>query len=83
MENILHIDDVETKDLFVKAFDGHEILLRWYWKRTSSPGSAVLYIHGGGMIYLSVEQYHKLLKVGFFPANQFQVNFACRHYNIL
>jgi acetyl esterase/lipase len=48
---------VKRKDYFTKASDGASILLRWYYKEGSSPGSAVLYTHGGGMILGSVELY--------------------------
>jgi acetyl esterase/lipase len=42
--------DVDVKDFYASAPDGHQILLRWYTKRGSDLGSAVLYVHGGGMI---------------------------------
>ncbi|WPG98816.1 alpha/beta hydrolase domain-containing protein [Acrodontium crateriforme] len=56
------INDVETQDFHVKASDGHEILLRWFAKKGSSPGSAILYIHGGGMISLSVDHFDKIIQ---------------------
>jgi len=49
--------DVTTIDYFAVAPDGEEILLRWYQKGGSSPGSAVLYMHGGGMIRSNVALY--------------------------
>ena len=49
--------DVKMTDFSVSMPDEHELLLRWYTKEGSSPGSAVLYLHGGGMILSSVEIY--------------------------
>ena len=39
------------------AADGAKLLLRWYTKAGSQPGSAVYYVHGGGMILSNVEIY--------------------------
>jgi acetyl esterase/lipase len=50
-------DDVEIADYATTTPDGATLLLRWYAKRGSSPGSAVLYAHGGGMILSSVAIY--------------------------
>jgi acetyl esterase/lipase len=41
---------VTTTDHRATRADGTELLLRWYSKDGASPGSAVLYLHGGGMI---------------------------------
>lgn len=49
--------DVTIADHYVDAADGHSILLRWYTKDGSAPGSAVLYAHGGGMILSNVGLY--------------------------
>lgn len=35
--------------------DGAELALRWYYPTSGLPGSAVLYLHGGGMIYSLAE----------------------------
>jgi acetyl esterase/lipase len=53
------VDDVKTTDYKVKAGDGAELLLRWYEKDDSNPGSAVYYIHGGGMILSNVSIYDR------------------------
>jgi acetyl esterase/lipase len=45
--------DVTTTDYHLASEDG-AILLRWYTKNGTRPGSAVLYLHGGGMILGSV-----------------------------
>ncbi|WP_406177286.1 alpha/beta hydrolase [Streptomyces sp. NBC_00996] len=47
--------DVTTTDYHVTAGDGAQILMRWYTKDGSSPGSAALFLHGGGMILGSVD----------------------------
>lgn len=41
--------------------DGGEILVRWYAKTGSTPGSAVAYAHGGGMVCGSVDLYDSLV----------------------
>jgi acetyl esterase/lipase len=42
--------DVSVTDYHLRTDDGATLLLRWYTKNGSQPGSAVLYLHGGGMI---------------------------------
>lgn len=49
--------DVIITDFHTTADDGAQILLRWYQKEGSDPGSAVLYLHGGGMILSNVALY--------------------------
>ena len=49
--------DVSMSDFYATAADGAQILLRWYEKEGSRPGSAVLYLHGGGMILSNVGLY--------------------------
>jgi acetyl esterase/lipase len=53
--------DVETASFFTTAKDGAEIELRWYTKRGSSPGSAITYAHGGGMIMGDLDDYDTLI----------------------
>jgi acetyl esterase/lipase len=48
-------DDVTTTDYHATAPDGAQIPMRWYAKKGSAPGSAVLYTHGGGMILGSMD----------------------------
>lgn len=50
--------DVTATDYHTVAADGAEILLRWYVKDGVGPGSAALYLHGGGMIMGSVDLYN-------------------------
>ncbi|MGV9847805.1 alpha/beta hydrolase fold domain-containing protein [Streptomyces sp. NPDC003442] len=45
----------------VRSADGAEILVRWYEKAESAPGSAVVYAHGGGMIAGSVDLYDSVV----------------------
>jgi len=42
--------DVRVEHFSVTAPDGASIALRWYTKQGETPGSAVIYAHGGGMI---------------------------------
>ncbi|MBS1881574.1 MAG: alpha/beta hydrolase [Actinobacteria bacterium] len=51
--------DVERSDLHCRSHDGEEPRLRWYRKRGDhpAPGPAALYIHGGGMILGTIEDY--------------------------
>lgn len=44
------------------AEDGTHIELRWYTKAGATPGSAIVYVHGGGMIMDSVEDYDPLVR---------------------
>jgi acetyl esterase/lipase len=49
--------DVKATDFHATAVDGGDVLLRWYAKDGATPGPAVLYLHGGGMISGSVANY--------------------------
>lgn len=51
---------VRTADHTLAVADG-EILVRWYTKDGSAPGSAVVYYHGGGMVCGSVDLYDRLV----------------------
>lgn len=54
-------DDVTTSDHHVTTADGGEILLRWYSKDGVTPGSAAVYLHGGGMILGGVDLFDATL----------------------
>jgi len=41
--------------------DGVSIALRWYTKAGTTPGAAVLYLHGGGMILGSLDLYEAIV----------------------
>jgi acetyl esterase/lipase len=57
------VADVESKDFHTKTDDGHEMILRWFTKKGSTPpGSAILYSHGGGMIALTIDNYDEAVK---------------------
>jgi acetyl esterase/lipase len=43
--------DVTTSDHHASADDGAQIHMRWYVKDGAAPGSAVLFLHGGGYIF--------------------------------
>lgn len=49
--------DVHTRSFFIETGDDAKIELRWFFKEGSSPGSAVVYAHGGGMILANVDLY--------------------------
>ena len=49
--------DVTITDFHTATADGTQLLLRWYVKDGATPASAVLYLHGGGMIMGSVALY--------------------------
>jgi acetyl esterase/lipase len=49
--------DVKTTDFKATMDDGAQVLLRWYVKDGDPAESAVVYLHGGGMISGSVEIY--------------------------
>lgn len=53
---------VTATDHHVTAADGHRILLRWSEPRERSPGSAIVYFHGGGMVAGSVDLYDPLVR---------------------
>ena len=52
---------VKTTTFFTTASDGAKIELRWYQKTGVNPGSAVVYVHGGGMVAGSINLYDKLV----------------------
>jgi acetyl esterase/lipase len=49
--------DVKRAGYEVTTPDGATLALRWYTRDGATPGSAVLYLHGGGMILGSLELY--------------------------
>ncbi|MDB5582464.1 MAG: alpha/beta hydrolase protein [Bradyrhizobium sp.] len=49
--------DVLAETSSIPVSDGATIRLRWYSKRGSTPGSAVVYAHGGGMIMCNLDHY--------------------------
>jgi acetyl esterase/lipase len=50
--------DVECSEHVTRSPDGADIPLRWYSLRGHSPGSAAVYLHGGGMIMGNIDLYH-------------------------
>ena len=49
--------DVTMTDFEARSDDGATVGLRWYTKDGSSPGSAVVHLHGGGMILSNIGLY--------------------------
>ena len=54
--------DVVTRDISILSHDGEPILLRGFEKSGPQPGSAALYLHGGGMLLGSVDVYNEILR---------------------
>jgi acetyl esterase/lipase len=54
--------DVSQKIFHTKTLDGHNLEMTWFTKNGApASGSAILHIHGGGMILASVPQYNFIL----------------------
>lgn len=54
--------DVISRDVATEAADGATIPLRWYERSGSAPGSAAIYVHGGGMVAGSVDAYDPFVR---------------------
>lgn len=54
--------EVTSTDHEIPCQDGTMIAARWYRRREESPGSAVVYVHGGGMISGSVAGYDPVVR---------------------
>lgn len=54
--------DVAVATHTATAHDGAPIELRWYTRAGSNPGSAVVYIHGGGLICGTLDNYDPLVR---------------------
>ena len=55
--NLAVSDDVAVQPLQITVDDGTDITARWYKLGNESPGSAVVYAHGGGMIAGNLDLY--------------------------
>lgn len=53
--------DVQITSRSTTAADGTPIDLRWYTRQDTVPGSAVVYMHGGGMILGTLDAYDSLV----------------------
>ena len=60
-ESLPDAEGVTTKDFTLTRDDGERILLRWYEPPARSGPGTALYIHGGGMIYGSVDLYDRAI----------------------
>ncbi|MET0929677.1 MAG: alpha/beta hydrolase fold domain-containing protein, partial [Aeromicrobium sp.] len=56
-----HPADVSWTPIQIMRADGSTLHLRWYEKAGSSPGSAAVYAHGGGMIMASLDDFDAIL----------------------
>jgi acetyl esterase/lipase len=50
-------EDVTTHDYVATTDDGAQITMRWYAKNDTTPGSAVLFFHGGGYLFGHIEHF--------------------------
>lgn len=62
MSGLPAVPTVSAQTHRVTTADGHDLELRWYEKAGSSPGSAVVYLHGGAMLAGSVDLYDPLVR---------------------
>ncbi|KAL9094267.1 MAG: hypothetical protein Q9165_003407 [Trypethelium subeluteriae] len=53
--------DVSIQTLSTSSEDSHTVPLYWHTKSGSSPGSAILYLHGGGMVASSAASYRPIV----------------------
>jgi acetyl esterase/lipase len=54
--------DVTAIEYTVTAGDGYDIPLRWYSRAGANSGAAVVYVHGGGMISGTLDNYDGLVR---------------------
>lgn len=54
-------DQVTRTSYTTKAEDGTDVALTWFAPPGEAPGSAALYIHGGGMIFGNLTQYDAII----------------------
>src|SRR5262245_37533053 len=52
---------VSTLDVEAVSADGAAVAMRWFTRDGSRPGSAAVYLHGGGMILGSVDLYSHVI----------------------
>jgi acetyl esterase/lipase len=50
-------EDVTTHDYVTATDEGAQITMRWYAKNDTTPGSAVLFFHGGGYLFGHIEHF--------------------------
>lgn len=54
--------DVSVQRWAAPSSDGYDIELRWYARDTGVTGPAVVYVHGGGMVCGSLDNYEPLVR---------------------
>ncbi|RYE39756.1 MAG: alpha/beta hydrolase [Hyphomicrobiales bacterium] len=60
--NLPPAPEVKVADFEAISADGTAVPLRWYTRGTDKLGSAIVYVHGGGMISGSVDVYEPLIR---------------------
>ena len=63
MSGLPAMPEVSAETHELTTADGHGLKLRWYKRAGSSPGSAVVYLHGGAMLAGSVDLYDPLVRM--------------------
>jgi acetyl esterase/lipase len=56
------VNDVSAKDVTVTGYKGADLRARWFEKDGAPPGPAIIYIHGGGMMFGGIDTYDALLR---------------------
>ena len=62
LSNLPSATDVDALAFEAVTDDGTTVPLRWYTRAHHKPGSAIVYVHGGGKICGSVDLYDRLLR---------------------
>ena len=56
MCNLVRAEGVVMSDYAIEASDGFPLRVRWYCKPESDAQAAVIYVHGGGMILMGIDE---------------------------
>jgi acetyl esterase/lipase len=62
LTNLPSAPEVDAVAFEAMADDGTAVALRWYTRGRDRPGSAIVYVHGGGRICGSVDVYEPLVR---------------------
>ena len=56
MRDLPLAEGVVARDVEIETADGYPMRARWYRKEGSDARSAVMYVHGGGMILMGIDE---------------------------
>lgn len=62
LANLPSAPEVDAAAFEAISADGTTVPVRWYTRGTDKPGSAIVFVHGGGMICGSVDVYEPLIR---------------------